>query len=253
MGSPITRRDFLNGAAIGIGSAFAGAWLGDPDRSCWRKVRAAPVPAGADGPARIARRDRSRRSTRMRDGSPSGRRRGSPTGHREDYDLVVVGAGISGLAAAHFFRKARPDARILRARQPRRLRRPRQAQRVRPQRTHLDRLRRHAVDRQPRALQRRRQGLIEELGIDVARYPQVLDCGLYKSLGLRSGVLLRPRDVRRPIWLVAGRRRPARRGVPGRSPAHRRREARPPAAPHRALRSAAGPQPRPRRRRASRA
>jgi len=29
------------------------------------------------------------------------------------YDLVVVGAGISGLAAAHFFRKQQPNARIL--------------------------------------------------------------------------------------------------------------------------------------------
>lgn len=29
------------------------------------------------------------------------------------YDLVVVGAGISGLAAAHFYRQSRPDARIL--------------------------------------------------------------------------------------------------------------------------------------------
>jgi len=29
------------------------------------------------------------------------------------YDLVVVGAGISGLAAAHFYRKSNPDARIL--------------------------------------------------------------------------------------------------------------------------------------------
>jgi len=29
------------------------------------------------------------------------------------YDLVVVGAGISGLAAAHFYRKEKPNARIL--------------------------------------------------------------------------------------------------------------------------------------------
>jgi spermidine dehydrogenase len=32
---------------------------------------------------------------------------------REEYDLVVVGAGLSGLAAAHFFRQARPGASVL--------------------------------------------------------------------------------------------------------------------------------------------
>ena len=31
----------------------------------------------------------------------------------DSYDLVVVGAGISGLAAAYFYRKSNPDARIL--------------------------------------------------------------------------------------------------------------------------------------------
>ena len=31
----------------------------------------------------------------------------------EQYDLVVVGAGISGLAAAHFYRESSPNARIL--------------------------------------------------------------------------------------------------------------------------------------------
>ncbi len=29
------------------------------------------------------------------------------------YDLVIVGAGISGLSAAHFYRKKKPNARIL--------------------------------------------------------------------------------------------------------------------------------------------
>src|SRR6266568_3840995 len=31
----------------------------------------------------------------------------------ERYDLVVVGGGISGLAAAYFYRRAKPQARIL--------------------------------------------------------------------------------------------------------------------------------------------
>jgi len=31
----------------------------------------------------------------------------------ETYDLVVVGAGLSGLSAAYFVRKARPAARVL--------------------------------------------------------------------------------------------------------------------------------------------
>jgi spermidine dehydrogenase len=36
-----------------------------------------------------------------------------PTDLPETYDLVVVGAGISGLAAAYFYRQAKPNARIL--------------------------------------------------------------------------------------------------------------------------------------------
>ena len=105
---------------------------------------------------------------------------------RETYDLVVVGGGISGLAAAYYFRQtAGPDGARARARQPRRLRRPRQAQRVHAQRPHLDRLRRHAVDRQPGAvLGRRRKGLIADLGIDVA--------------ALRAGARRRAVQVARP-------------------------------------------------------
>ena len=31
----------------------------------------------------------------------------------ESYDLIVVGAGISGLTSAYLYRKAHPDARVL--------------------------------------------------------------------------------------------------------------------------------------------
>ncbi len=37
----------------------------------------------------------------------------APIETNETYDLVIVGGGISGLAAAHFYRAERPEARIL--------------------------------------------------------------------------------------------------------------------------------------------
>jgi spermidine dehydrogenase len=45
----------------------------------------------------------------LRDGTPSP----VPETLDENYDLVVVGAGMSGLAAAYFYRKQMPNARIL--------------------------------------------------------------------------------------------------------------------------------------------
>jgi spermidine dehydrogenase len=47
---------------------------------------------------------------RLRDGSPFDLSQASLA---ERYDLIVVGAGISGLAAAHFYRQRRPSARVL--------------------------------------------------------------------------------------------------------------------------------------------
>ncbi len=45
---------------------------------------------------------------------PPGHDFGPPSGPVEEYDLVVIGAGISGLSAAHFYRETvKPDARIL--------------------------------------------------------------------------------------------------------------------------------------------
>ena len=132
-------------------------------------------------------------------------------------------------------RRPRPGPR-----QPRRLRRPRQAQRVHPQRPHLHRLRRHAVHRQPGALQQGGQGAHLRAG--------------HRGLALSEGARLGSLQVARPPLRVllrqgnlrhrspAGRRHP-RRCVPGRGAGERRGAARSQAAADRALRPDAGPQP----------
>ena len=78
---------------------------------------------------------RSRSSHQLRDGA---RLTGPAPDTGERYDLVVVGGGLSGLAAAQFFlAKVGRDRAGPRPRQSRRLRRARQAQRVRGRRPQL--------------------------------------------------------------------------------------------------------------------
>jgi spermidine dehydrogenase len=106
MTTGITRRDFMNGIAIAVVGA-AGVDLS--------RAHAADSPTAQNYPPS---RDGLRGSHvgsfeaahRLRDGSPFDLSQAALTEH---YDLVVVGAGISGLAAAHFYRQRRPNARIL--------------------------------------------------------------------------------------------------------------------------------------------
>jgi len=98
----ITRRDFLNGAAIAIGAGLApidllraqAAGSYPPALAGWR--------GGIDSTYAAAHA--------VRDGQRYDLGK-APVD--EKFDLVVVGAGISGLAAAWLFRKAQPQARIL--------------------------------------------------------------------------------------------------------------------------------------------
>ena len=106
----ITRRDVLHGLALAGAGALAGTLP-----LAGRAEGGAPADAAADYPPRWTGLRGSNAGSfeaahALRDGFvPPGL---ADTG--EAYDLVVVGAGISGLAAAHFYRaRAGADARIL--------------------------------------------------------------------------------------------------------------------------------------------
>jgi spermidine dehydrogenase len=102
MSEGITRREFIDGIACAV---VAGGAL----------ARTAPAAAsGAYPPARQGLGGSGAADYRVAHGVRDGRRyslAGQPVA--ESYDLVVIGAGLGGLAAAHFMRQARPRARIL--------------------------------------------------------------------------------------------------------------------------------------------
>jgi spermidine dehydrogenase len=112
----ITRRDFLDGVAIAIGGAASGAFLPRFVAAAVAEEAAAQDAAGYYPPTLTGLRGsypgsfETAHALRDADFWP---RAGAIAATGEDYDLVVVGGGISGLAAAHFYRARRPDARIL--------------------------------------------------------------------------------------------------------------------------------------------
>jgi spermidine dehydrogenase len=115
MDRPITRRDFLNGVAVGVGGLMASRWLAGADADA-----AAAFAQDAPGyypPALTGMRGSHDGSFDVSHALRDGRfwtTAGEPIGTNESYDLVVVGGGISGLAAAYFYRaRTSRDARIL--------------------------------------------------------------------------------------------------------------------------------------------
>jgi spermidine dehydrogenase len=116
MGRAITRRDFLNGIAVGAGTTLASAWL--PGLSFASETAHFAQNAPGYNPAALTGMRGSHPGAfevahAVRDGK-FWESAGKPVDTHETYDLIVVGAGMSGLAAAYFYRKqAGSSARIL--------------------------------------------------------------------------------------------------------------------------------------------
>jgi spermidine dehydrogenase len=112
----ITRRDFLNGIALGVGGALASPWLAGllPAQT--------PAPSGQDRlgyypPGLTGMRGSHpgayETAHALRDGA-FWEKAGKAAETGEEYDLIVVGGGLSGLAAAYYYRKqAGRSSRIL--------------------------------------------------------------------------------------------------------------------------------------------
>jgi spermidine dehydrogenase len=175
----LSRRDFLNGIALTIASGLTPAEqvAADP----WRYPPALTGLRGQHPGSFEVAHEFARAGKRYVIDDPT---------PEESYDLVVVGGGISGLAAAWFYRRAAgTDARVLIL-------------------DNHDDFGGHAkrneftLDQRlfigyggsqsiqsPRTLYSPvAKGLLRDLGVDVERFEGAFDRGLYSSLGLSRGV-----------------------------------------------------------------
>ena len=183
----ITRRDFLNGVAVTAGAALMPWHLAAADEPAAPEKSPGYYPPALTG-MRGSHPGSFDAAHSLRDGT-FWDSAGKPEDTGETYDLIVVGGGISGLSAAHFYRKiAGSKARILIL-------------------DNHDDFGGHAKRNEFRVNNAFRLGfggtfsiespapysavakaLIEELGIDVPSYSKYVDKNLYHSLGLRPKI-----------------------------------------------------------------
>jgi spermidine dehydrogenase len=185
----VSRRDFLNGFALAAGASIA------VPESAWADAFGLPASPGSSvgspyyPPAKTGLRGSHDGSWEVAHALRDGKH--WPNGQRDPdvYDLVVVGAGISGLAAAYFYRKsAGPEARILIL-------------------DNHDDFGGHAKRNEfqsrgrlllgyggtqsiagPQLYSTESLGLLRELGIELQKFNQFYDQTFFSSRGLRHGV-----------------------------------------------------------------
>jgi spermidine dehydrogenase len=100
MDRPITRRDFLDGVAVAVGGTMLAMHV--PSMSA-QETNSANYPPAMTG-LRGDQKNVYEIAHKLRDGK-AWNSLGSPEKTNETYDLVVIGAGISGLATARFYQK----------------------------------------------------------------------------------------------------------------------------------------------------
>ena len=182
----ITRRDFINGVAVTAGAAMM-PWHLITDQQANPERSPNYYPPALTG-MRGSHPGSFDAAHALRDGT-FWDTAGHPVDSRETYDLIVVGGGISGLAAAHFYRKvAGENVRILIL-------------------DNHDDFGGHAKRNEfqinsafrlgfggtfsiesPAPYSAVAKGVIEELGIDVPSYSKYFQKNLYRSLGLHPKI-----------------------------------------------------------------
>lgn len=187
MDRSITRRDFLNGVAVTAGASI----LPSPLLAALQDDLNPESSPGYYPPALTGLRGSHvgafEVAHSVRDGD-FWEKAGSPSDTGESFDLIIVGGGISGLSAAHFFRKANPNARIL------------ILENHDDFGGHAKRNEFTVGDRKllgyggtfsiesPAPYSAVAKGLITELGIDVPSFSKHIDKNLYASAGLVPSV-----------------------------------------------------------------
>jgi spermidine dehydrogenase len=194
MGAKITRRDFLNGVALTAGAVVFPRFV-PPEMWSAAAVdlpfEAQDVP-GYYPPAKTGLRGSHPGSFetmhKVRDGAFwDNAPKAVDTG--ESYDLVIVGGGISGLAAAHFFRKAAGDkSRVLILENHDDFGgHAKRNEFAAGSRTILGFGGTFSIE-SPAPYSTVAKALIVELGIDVPSYPKYVSKDLYRSLGLKPRI-----------------------------------------------------------------
>jgi spermidine dehydrogenase len=182
----ITRRDFLNGAAVTASAAFMPWHLlaGNDPAGKQNDPQSLPnyYPPALTG-LRGSHPGSFETAHSLRDGT-FWDSAGTPINTGETYDLVIVGGGISGLSAAHFYRKAAgANARILILENHDDFGGHAKRNEFRVgKRTLLGYGGTYSIE-SPEPYSAVAKSVIEELGIDVASFPKYLNRDLYGANG----------------------------------------------------------------------